>query len=53
MLFTAPGAKHFPSRASLVRTVKGAVKKLLSRNGVAGSQGAADSEPRPSEKIKA
>jgi AcrR family transcriptional regulator len=34
MLFTAPGAKHFPSRAALVRTVKRAVKKLLSADEV-------------------
>jgi AcrR family transcriptional regulator len=29
MLFTAPGTKHFTSRAALGRTVKAAVKKLL------------------------
>lgn len=32
MLFTAPGAKHFSSRASLVRSYKRAVKKLLTRD---------------------
>jgi hypothetical protein len=30
MLFTAPGSKHFQSRAALVRMVKRAVTKLLS-----------------------
>ena len=29
MLFTAPGTKHFSSRAALVRTIKRAVDKLL------------------------
>jgi hypothetical protein len=29
MLFTGPGSKHFTSRASLGRTVKASVKKLL------------------------
>jgi len=30
MLFTAPGAKHFPSRAALSRMIKRAVRKLIS-----------------------
>jgi AcrR family transcriptional regulator len=29
MLFTAPGTRHFPSKATLVRTIKGAVRRLL------------------------
>ncbi len=29
MLFTAPGSKHFASRAALARTVRAAVQKLL------------------------
>jgi AcrR family transcriptional regulator len=33
MLFTAPGAKHFASRAALARTVRAAVEKLLASNG--------------------
>jgi len=51
MLFTAPGAKHFPSRASLVRTVNRSVKKLLTRDGVAGLQDPVNLEARPPEKI--
>jgi len=53
MLFTAPGAKHFSSRASLVRTVKKAVRKLLSADGPVGSMDAVDSEPRLPAKLKA
>jgi len=52
MLFTAPGAKHFqPPPASLVRTVNRSVKKLLTRDGVAGLQDPVNLETRPPEKI--
>jgi AcrR family transcriptional regulator len=53
MLFTAPGAKHFASRAGVIRAVRGAVKKLLSRDIAAGSQDAAEPAPRSPAKVKA
>ncbi len=50
MLFTAPGAKHFSSRVSVVRLVKKAAKKLLAPDTL--PEGMDASESRPSTRVK-
>ncbi len=50
MLFTAPGAKHFASRAALARTIKRAVRKLISPDeGAVQNTDVADHEARGQE----